>query len=83
MVIKNRSIRPFVKADIPQVADLCEKVFGGRESRSTNTESLFRGGFSIVLGMMMFCPHWFIRITIKRSRIDEWNAERIQHFDTA
>lgn len=46
MVIKNRSIRPFVKAAIPQVAHLCEKVFGGREkSHPTNTESLFRGGF--------------------------------------
>ncbi len=37
MVIKNRSIRPFVKADIPQVADLCEKVFGGRERATPQT----------------------------------------------
>ena len=83
MVIKCRSIRPFVKADIPQVADLYEKVFGGRERAAPQTLRAYFEFFSIVLGMMMLCPHWFIRITIKRSRIDEWNAERSPHFDTA
>lgn len=37
MVIKNRSIRPFVKDDIPQVADLHEKVFGCRERSAPPT----------------------------------------------
>ena len=47
MVIKNRSIRPFVKAAIPQVADLREKVFGCRESRPQTLRAYFEAVFYI------------------------------------